>query len=87
MIDMEESGTLKVSDIIGPLSRWAHDSKTETWKQGMFGEFEGGPMSDVQTNPRILLLGVFTCFRPFWWIETSTASFVLPSCWVLERPL
>lgn len=28
MIDIDESGTIEVSEFIGPLSRWAHDSKT-----------------------------------------------------------
>ncbi|CAJ1405019.1 unnamed protein product [Effrenium voratum] len=28
MIDIDQSGTLQVSEFIGPLSRWAHDSKT-----------------------------------------------------------
>ena len=28
MIDLDESGTIEVSEFIGPLSRWAHDSKT-----------------------------------------------------------
>lgn len=28
MIDVDQSGTIEVSEFIGPLSRWAHDSKT-----------------------------------------------------------
>ncbi|CAE7239332.1 CPK1 [Symbiodinium pilosum] len=28
MIDQDQSGTIEVSEFIGPLSRWAHDSKT-----------------------------------------------------------
>lgn len=28
MIDMDRSGTIEVAEFIGPLSRWAHDSKT-----------------------------------------------------------
>ena len=28
MIDMDQSGTIEVAEFIGPLSRWAHDSKT-----------------------------------------------------------
>ena len=28
MIDADQSGTIEVSEFIGPLSRWAHDSKT-----------------------------------------------------------
>ncbi|CAK9107746.1 Calcium-dependent protein kinase 1 (PfCDPK1) [Durusdinium trenchii] len=28
MIDLDESGTIEISEFIGPLSRWAHDSKT-----------------------------------------------------------
>ncbi|CAJ1336692.1 unnamed protein product [Effrenium voratum] len=28
MIDVDQSGTLQVSEFVGPLSRWAHDSKT-----------------------------------------------------------
>ncbi|CAJ1425816.1 unnamed protein product [Effrenium voratum] len=31
MIDADHSGTLQVSEFIGPLSRWARDSKTESW--------------------------------------------------------
>lgn len=31
MIDVDQSGTLQVSEFVGPLSRWAHDSKTATW--------------------------------------------------------
>ena len=28
MIDLDQSGTIEVAEFIGPLSRWAHDSKT-----------------------------------------------------------
>ena len=28
MIDQDQSGTIEVAEFIGPLSRWAHDSKT-----------------------------------------------------------
>ena len=28
MIDVDQSGTIEVAEFIGPLSRWAHDSKT-----------------------------------------------------------
>lgn len=28
MIDVDQSGTIEISEFIGPLSRWAHDSKT-----------------------------------------------------------
>ena len=28
MIDIDQSGTIEVAEFIGPLSRWAHDSKT-----------------------------------------------------------
>ena len=28
MIDQDSSGTIEVAEFIGPLSRWAHDSKT-----------------------------------------------------------
>lgn len=28
MIDTDQSGTIEASEFIGPLSRWAHDSKT-----------------------------------------------------------
>ena len=37
MIDIDQSGTLQVSEFIGPLSRWAHDSKTATWTKGWEG--------------------------------------------------
>ena len=28
MIDTDQSGTIEAAEFIGPLSRWAHDSKT-----------------------------------------------------------
>ena len=38
MIDIDESGSLQVSEFIGPLSRWARDSKTESWSNEGCGD-------------------------------------------------